>query len=163
MKLYIITISDVYEFEEFRHDPIVKLTRKEARKELAALKASAKETYKDQYNKCESKPDSFSLFPDGYLGESHYDAWISEVEVPDIILPGSKPKFRLDCIFGSEACDYADEHGLAAARRKVLSDDLFGAAHQYTFDTEHDRRLAEEILCDYDGWNNSFTEHKNLK
>jgi len=85
MKLYIITIDDVYEFESFHHDPIVKLTKTEARKELAGLKAEAKDTYKGQFDECTSTKDSFSMYPQGYWGTSHFDARIDEVEVPDIV------------------------------------------------------------------------------
>lgn len=84
MKLYIITVSDVFDYEGFHHEPIVKLTKKEAREELARLKRSAKETYKDEFDKSESSQSSFSLYPDGYWGTSHYDARIDEVEVPGI-------------------------------------------------------------------------------
>ena len=83
MKLYIITIDDVNDFQGFHVTPIVKLTRKEARKELASLKRSAKETYKGEYDKEDpADPDKFSIYPDGYWGTSHYDAHIDEVEVP---------------------------------------------------------------------------------
>ena len=85
MKLFIITIDDVYEFEGFHHDPIVRLTRTEARKELARLKAEAKDTYKGQFDECTGTRDSFSMYPQGYWGTSHFDACIDEVEVPDVI------------------------------------------------------------------------------
>lgn len=84
MKLFIITVSDIYDYNEGHHKPVVKLTKKEARKEIARLKRSAKETYRDEYNKCDSDRDSFSLYPDGYWGSSHFDACIEEVEVEGI-------------------------------------------------------------------------------
>lgn len=81
MKIYIITIDDVFEFEGFTHKPIVKTTEEEARKELERLYKSAKETYTDEFDNEERSDTSFSLFPDGYWGTSHYDARINEVEV----------------------------------------------------------------------------------
>lgn len=83
MKLYVITIDDVYDYEGFPVKPIIELSRREARKRLAELKRSAKETYKNQYNKEDpANPDKFSLYPDGFWGTSHYDARIDEVDIP---------------------------------------------------------------------------------
>lgn len=84
MTLYIITVSDVYDFVEYHHEPIVKLTKKEALKKLSKLKKSAQECYEGQFDHMDSSRDSFSFFPEGYWGTSHYDACISKVEVPGI-------------------------------------------------------------------------------
>ncbi len=88
MKLHIITISDVNDFVDYPAKPIVCLSKTEARKELARLKRSAKETYGDQYNSEDpAHPDRFSLYPDEEWGTSHYDARIDEVEVPVMRIP----------------------------------------------------------------------------
>ena len=81
MKIFIITIDDVFDYEGFHHDPIVKMSEEEAREQLESLYLSAKETYTDEFDGEERSDTSFSLFPDGYWGTSHYDARISEVEV----------------------------------------------------------------------------------
>lgn len=81
MKIFIITIDDVFDYEGFSHDPIVKMSEEEAREQLESLYLSAKETYTDEFDSEERSDTSFSLFPDGYWGTSHYDARISEVEV----------------------------------------------------------------------------------
>lgn len=82
MKLYIITISDVYDFEGFHVAPIVKTSLAAARKELNRLYKSAKESYEGQYDQQEKSKDSFSLCPEGCWGTSHYDAVIDTVDVP---------------------------------------------------------------------------------
>lgn len=80
-KLYIITINNVFEFTGYHHEPIVHTDIKEARKMLNSLKASAKETYKDEFDSCDNEKDSFSMYPQGYWGTSHYDARINTVEI----------------------------------------------------------------------------------
>ena len=70
---------------------------------------------------------------------------------------GKKPKtFPLDVIYGEEASDYAADHGFAKAARKVGSCEIDGATASYTFDTEHDRELAIQMLEDADGWMGTF-------
>ena len=81
MKIFIITIDDVFDYEGFHHDPIVKMSEEEAREQLENLYLSAKETYTDEFDSEERSDTSFSLFPDGNWGTSHYDARINEVEV----------------------------------------------------------------------------------
>ena len=82
MKLYIITIDDVYDFEGFAHKPIVCLTKKEAQAELARIKREAKKDC--DFDTVDSSPRSFSMYNDGTWGTSHYDAIIDVVEVPNI-------------------------------------------------------------------------------
>ena len=84
MKLYVITISDVQDFTDYPLKPVIRLTLKDARKELARLKAAAKEIYQGQYDSCVTGKDSFSLFPGEDWGNSHYDARIDVVEVPNV-------------------------------------------------------------------------------
>ena len=84
MKLYIITVEDIYEFDSEEHDPIVRTSRKEARKVLNTLYRSGKECYQDQYDVFEKSPDSFSMYLDGNFGTGHYCASITAVDVPNI-------------------------------------------------------------------------------
>jgi hypothetical protein len=91
MKVYVITISDVYDYEGFRHTPIVCKTKEQAMKELRALRAEAKFMLLDNGNDdwemgddvFNDKSESFSMYPEGYWGTSHYDAVIDEVEVEE--------------------------------------------------------------------------------
>lgn len=91
MKLFIITISDVYDYEGFHHAPIVCKTKEEAMKKLRELRETAKAELTDNGNDdwewedevFNEKSECFSMYPDGYWGTSHYDAVIDEVEVED--------------------------------------------------------------------------------
>ena len=90
MKLYIITISDVYDYEGFRHAPIVCKTKEDAMRKLRDLRDNAKAELIDLGNDWEweddvfsEKSDRFSMYPEGSWGTSHYDAVIDEVEVED--------------------------------------------------------------------------------
>lgn len=84
MKLYIITVEDIYEFDSEGHEPIVRTSKKEARKVLNQLYRSGKECYQSQYDTFEKDKDSFSMYEDGRFGEGHYCASITTVEVPNI-------------------------------------------------------------------------------
>lgn len=90
MKLYIITISDVYDYEGFHHAPIVCKTKEDAMRKLRDLRESTKAELIDLGNDWEweddafnEKSDRFSMYPEGSWGTSHYDAVIDEVEVED--------------------------------------------------------------------------------
>ena len=89
MKVYAITISDVYDFEGFPHKPIVCKTKRDAMVELRELRERVlidlKENGNDDWIEDEFNENSecFSFYPDGEWGTSHYDAFISEVEVKE--------------------------------------------------------------------------------
>jgi hypothetical protein len=88
MKVYVLIVDDVYEYERFKHDARVFADAETA---LAALDKEYKdvsEMLKDNGNDWVSDVykkgfASFSMYPDGYWGTSHYDAWIDEVEVEE--------------------------------------------------------------------------------
>ncbi len=87
MKLYIITIDDVFDFEGFHTSPIVRTSEKEARKELNRLFRSAKETLKDALGSSmaiEKSKDCFDIYYDGSWSNTHYAAVINCIEVPNI-------------------------------------------------------------------------------
>ena len=159
MKIYIIQINDVHDFETFDHEPIAKLTLSEARKELAVLKKDAKKYCESmRYDTVETTKDSFRMYNDGRYGESHYEASISCVDLP--VHPrkkGRKTTFWLDVIYGSQASDSAEEIGFRRTRNKLAKGDLEGDSERYGFDTEKDRYLANKMLMDADGWNNNIT------
>lgn len=89
MKVYVLIVDDVYEYERFKHNSRVFT---DANKALAALDKEYEDANKmlkdygnddwvgDDYKKGSG---SFSMYPDGYWGTSHYDAWIDEVEVEE--------------------------------------------------------------------------------
>ena len=85
MKLYVITIEDVYEGNSNHTEPIVRTSIKEARKELNRLYRSSKETLSANSGMTYDKgKDCFSIYEDGYYCQNHYDAVINTIEVPNI-------------------------------------------------------------------------------
>ena len=157
MKLYIITISDVYDFESFFIKPLAFLSEKEAQKELKRLYKSAKETYKDEYDSEDIvKGKSFSLYPDGSHGTSHYDAAISEVEVEG-------GPFLLNAIFGESASRKAGEIGAKRTARLIANGKIDGSCETVAFDTEEDCRKAAELLDSADGWLGTYWEITKTK
>lgn len=91
MKVFVITISDVYDYEGFHHFPIVCATKEMAMKRLRELREDAKSMLIDNGNDdwemeddvFNEKSESFSMYPEGSWGTSHYDAVIDEVEVKE--------------------------------------------------------------------------------
>ena len=65
---------------------------------------------------------------------------------------------KVKVLYGSEACDYADEHTMKGAIRKVKRGDIDGMYCEYEFDTKHDAVLIYKILEDADGWNSSIID-----
>lgn len=92
MKLYIITVEDIYEYDSEHHEPIVRTSLKKARKELNMLYRSGKECYQNTYDTFEKSPNSFSMYTMGIYGESHYSGIINVVEVPNIKRKLVKPE-----------------------------------------------------------------------
>ena len=156
MKIYIISISDVYDYVGYHHSPFVYLKKKEAIKKLAELKKSARKCYPDF--KLENGKESFSLYEDGRWGTSHYDAIIDTVEIP-----GKISQFKLNVIFGEQASRKACDIGYKNAAKDIHKGALDGSCVTYAFDTEHDRDLATEILNDSDGWLVTYWEKQTRK
>ena len=61
-------------------------------------------------------------------------------------------KFKLKVLFGTDACNYAEEFSEKGAIRKIHKGDVYGSVGTYTFDTEEDLKTAMKILEDFDGW-----------
>ena len=145
MKIYVITISDVYDYDEDHREPIVRLNRADAVKKFNELRLSAEECYKNQYDKKEyTKDSSFSFYKDGYYATNHYNVQLHEIEV--------EAAFPLEIIFGEEAVEMVEEKGFGRTLKKLENDSVSGAHEIYQFETEADRTLATRMLCDADGW-----------
>ena len=90
MKVYVITIDDVYDYEGFTHKPFVLTTMEGAMRKLREYReeviADLKENENDDWEEDEFTEEStkFSFYPDGYWGTSHWDAKIDEVEVEEV-------------------------------------------------------------------------------
>ena len=83
MKLYIITIEDVFNGNSNHTKPIVKKTIEEARKELDELYVEQVKLYGDSYDCFEKSENCFEMSEEGYCCQNHYSAVIDEVEIPD--------------------------------------------------------------------------------
>lgn len=72
-------------------------------------------------------------------------------------------KYKLTVIYGTEACNYLyDGHTLKTTMKKIDEGTIFGDYHEYIFDTENDRLLAENMLEDALGWDNNAWEEKTI-
>ena len=89
MKVFVLTIDEVYDYEGFSHTPMVFTNKDKALDALHELYEDTKielaengddDWMEDDYKKGD---ECFSLYPDGYWGTSHYDARVDEVEVEE--------------------------------------------------------------------------------
>ena len=89
MKVYVLTIDDVYDYEGFSHKPRVFTDKEKALNALYKEYLDAKEDLaKNGNDDWEEDPyksgdECFSMYPDGYWGTSHYDGRVDEVEVEE--------------------------------------------------------------------------------
>ena len=81
MKLYIISIEDVYEGSSEHKVPIVKTSIEDARQKLTELYNDAVKLYGEQFDSFDKTDDYFEMFVMGYYCLNHYSAVIDEVEV----------------------------------------------------------------------------------
>lgn len=151
MKLYIITIDEVYDYEGFHHAPKAFPSFEKAKEHFDELyKDARKELDWDSESRGER---SFSLYPDGSWGRCHYDAIIDEVDMPDA---APQKKFRLDVIFGEQASKATRKGNPDKVRRDICAGKIEGACETYTFSTEEDRSTAIDLLDAADGWMGTF-------
>ena len=89
MKIYILTIDELYECEGYSHKPRAFTDKNKALNELheeylskkeAIAKQEGKNWDEDEFKKGDTK---FSLYPAGNWGTSHYDGKVEEVEVEE--------------------------------------------------------------------------------
>ena len=150
MKLYIITIDEVFDFASYHHMPIVCLSREDAAKKIEELYIEAKTENSEDYDGEEHiEGKSFSLYPDGYWGTSHYDAHVDEVELPS---------FTLNAVFGESASKEAADTGFDNCAKEIENGRLDGSIESVSFDTEADRQKAIGLLESADGWLGTFWE-----
>jgi hypothetical protein len=88
MKVYVLSISDVYDYEGFPHTPKVFTDKKKALNALHKEYKEAKQMLKYNGNHWEEDPyrkgkTRFSMYPEGSWGTSHYDGRVDEVEVEE--------------------------------------------------------------------------------
>ncbi len=90
-KVYVVTINEVSDFEQFDHTPVVFSKREDAEKYLAQAKKEAIEDYEpddkgeseEECGMCISadQPDYFALYEGNSWSETHYEVTIDECEI----------------------------------------------------------------------------------
>lgn len=153
MKLYIITIDEVFDFEGFDHKPLVFLTKKKAKDEFDRLVREARKEYPDFT--VDKGKRSVSIYEDQSWGKSHFDVVINEVDVRGVVPLERK---GLSVVFGETASEVAMEKGVRSARRALSKGAIEGASDTYRFSTEKDRRTAIRMLNDADRWMGAYWE-----
>ena len=86
MKVYVITVEDIFDYDSTHREPIIKLTKKEAVSTMRALAKEAKPDFKNIPDMVyESGPTSIQMYPEGYYGENHFSVTIDCLDVPGIV------------------------------------------------------------------------------
>ena len=82
-KVYIITIDEVYDFENFPHEPLVFANEEKAKAEFESIKESAKTEYGNKFNEVEEGDTYFEMYAEGYFSEGHCAVHLYEEEVEE--------------------------------------------------------------------------------
>lgn len=80
-KIYIITISEVFDFEDFGHKPEAYRNREEAQKRYEDIVEEAKREFAENDWEEAQGASYYETFPNGYWGTSHYAVYLSEVDL----------------------------------------------------------------------------------
>ena len=83
MKVYVLTINEVYDYEEFNHNPRVFMKREDAIAELNDIKEEAKEEFAEDFDQFDDGENGFEMYADGRYSEGHYSVYVHEVEVEE--------------------------------------------------------------------------------
>lgn len=81
MKIYVITIHEVYEFENYPHRPIAFVKEEDARKEFDRIIKNAKEMAETEDYDFDLGESCASFYRDGEWPEYHFDVNLEEVKV----------------------------------------------------------------------------------
>lgn len=145
MKLYIITIDEVYDMEQYGHDPIPYIDKEAAVKKFRRIVKEAKKEFKNDFDKSETiKDESFIIWKEGCYSTDHYRLSLHECEIA--------PSFRLQAVFGEQAVRTVGNVGFDKAHQLAEKGDIDGSFNDVVFDTEEDRRKAIELVDLADGW-----------
>lgn len=80
MKLYTITIDEVFDFEKYSHEPEVYYKKEDAEQRLNDIYDDVKPQL-PKHDMEERTSTSFSLYTDGTYPENHFDVTLYEVEM----------------------------------------------------------------------------------
>ena len=162
MKLYIIVIDEVYDYQQYRHAPVIRLTKDEASKELVRLRNEVLRNYENDLGEgmrdSYTKGESFEVYLDGEYSVTHYNATIHEVEVDGIKKTGS---FLLRLACGEQCSRFVGDNGWVKAQKALDKGSFDGSIDEYTFETENDRDKAINIIEQYDGWLDHYYDTKS--
>lgn len=84
MKLYVITIEEIWDYDRLGHDPEVYVSQQVARKRLAEIAELERPTYQEALEDSlveEIYEDMFEFYEDGCWAQTHLHAEISECEL----------------------------------------------------------------------------------
>lgn len=87
-KVFVLISDELYEFEKFYHAPRVFKSKEQARAAFdelynKVLNENVEFEHDDWITDYNGDSMSFSSYPDGWWGTSHYDAYVAEVEVEE--------------------------------------------------------------------------------
>ena len=82
-KVYIITIDEVYDYENFPHEPMVFADEQKAKDEMERIKVNAKTEFGDKFNEVEEGETYFEMYAEGYFSEGHYAVHLYEKEIEE--------------------------------------------------------------------------------
>lgn len=162
MKLFIIVIDEVDDGQVYCHEPLVRLTKKEAAKELRRLRDEACRSYHDELEDNSAilnytPGSSVELYLDGEYCLTHYTATVHEVEVKGAV---KTDKYVLKVACGKQCSDHACDLGWAKAQKALDAGEIEGSIHTYEFETENDLHKAAEILNQDNGYLDNYYEAK---
>ena len=85
MKAFVITIDEVYDYEEMGHKPEVFLNEEKAKARFKELVEDAKAEYEETYDDYDSEEynNKFECYEEGYASQNHYYVRLEEVEVEE--------------------------------------------------------------------------------
>lgn len=79
-KIYIISLSDVYDYDETRHDPRAFDNADDAQRVLNEIYEEANNQFPMDWERLKTDT-TFEIYACGEYSCNHYSGWISEVEV----------------------------------------------------------------------------------
>lgn len=83
MKLYVITIDEVFRFETFNHEPIAFLDKKKARDKFEDMREDARRIFAEDEWETSEGENFYETYPDGRWSESHYGVYLKEIDVEE--------------------------------------------------------------------------------
>lgn len=81
MKIYIITIDEVFDFESFSHKPEAFAKKEDALRRYEDIVEDAKREFAEEEWEESQGAAYYETYPEGYWGTSHYGVYLQEVEL----------------------------------------------------------------------------------